>query len=235
VTVGERKRYVYIAATGRDGWSDRGATFDYATLENAVLSALRELRPGDVTGEPAKADDKQAEVIRLSARVLDLDDRIERTRQRARTANDFDVLLDLIVELQAERRQVAESLADLQREETSSRPASLGEAHSLIDLLARAAPEQREELRRRLKTRIRQLVSEMRVLIVCRGRRDRVAAVQLFFAGGACRNYLVAHRAGSRSAASNAWPHEVGQLDLRQSNHAARLEAALLRVDVGQP
>src|SRR5262249_22465507 len=68
--------------------------------------------------------------------------------------------------------------------------------HSLVDLLRAAPPDQAEDLRRRLKVRLRQLVSEIVVLTVARGRM-RLHAVQIRFrTTGQHRDYLILARPG---------------------------------------
>jgi DNA invertase Pin-like site-specific DNA recombinase len=237
-----RKRYVYLSSTVERGVRGGRPRFDYPTFEAALLSCLRELRPEDITGEPSAVNDRKGEMSRLSGRLLDIDSRLERARQRARTAKDFDAFLDLIQELQSERKRVSEQVAALQQEEEDGKPADLGEAQSLIGMLAQAPAGQRNDLRRRLKARIRQLVSGVWVLVTARGW-TRLAAVQVWFAGGQRRReYLILHRGGKSSDATrqnNRWEvqsladaAQPGELDLRDPGHAARLETVLASMEL---
>jgi DNA invertase Pin-like site-specific DNA recombinase len=238
---GERKRYVYLCPTQETG-APGGGRFDYPTFEASVLSELKELRPADIVGDGSHVNGREAEIARLSGRLLDIDNRLERARERARTADDFDAFLDLIQGLQAERKEVSERLAGLRQEEESSKPsADLGEAQSLISLLAQAPDDQREDLRRRLKARIRQLVTEIRVLVVRRGR-DRLCVAQLWFrAGGRRRDILIYHKAGwsswSHGEKAQWWVRSFadvaapGDLDLRKAAHVKRLEKVLAAFD----
>jgi DNA invertase Pin-like site-specific DNA recombinase len=237
---GEKRHYVYLAPvlpTGVPG----GRRIDYHAFEHAVLSALLELKPSDVTGKPASADAGAAEVARLSGKLVDLDGRLERTRQRAGSTGDFDAFLDVIQELQAERKRLSERLAELHEEQAGRQPADLGECQSLIDMLAQAPEDQREELRRRLKVRIRQVVAGLWVLIVPRGR-ARLVAVQLWFSGGKRqRGYVFLHNPldGSRPGRppeplSAAWAAKRGALDLRDQTDARALEAELLDLDLAE-
>lgn len=240
---GERKRYRYLCPTRETGVPEGGPRIDYAVFEAAVLSLLRELRPSDIAADEAHANGREAEVARLSGRLLDIDNRLERARQRARTAGDFDAFLDLIEDLQGERKRVSGQLAELRQEAEAGHPsAGLGEAQSLIDMLAKAPPDQREELRRRLKGRIRQLVAGMWVVTVPRGR-DRLCAVQIWFAGGdRHRDYLILHKPGKMSGPArvegHSWVRSLGPddappgLDLRDPGHAAKLAEALAAADV---
>jgi hypothetical protein len=229
-----RKRYVYLCPTRETGVPEGGPRIDYAVFEDAILDRLRELRPRDIAPEAAHANGREAEIARLSGRLLDIDSRLERAKQRARVAEDFDAFLDLIQELQAERHQVGEQLAELHQEQDNRRTADLGEAHSLIDLMKQTPPEQRDDLRRRLKVRIRQLLSDVRVLVVPRGR-DRWCAVQLWFRGGnRRRDYIILHKPGKRFGETRTegqwWCRSLAtviqedDLDLRRRADAAKLE-----------
>jgi DNA invertase Pin-like site-specific DNA recombinase len=227
---GERKRYVYLCPNRETGLPKSAPRIDYAAFEKAVLSELKELKPADIAPDEKHANGRETEIARLSGRLLDIDSRLERARQRARTAGDFDTFLDLIAELQAERKQVSERLAELRHEEDSQPATDLGEAQTLIGMLNQAAAEQREALRRRLKVRIRQLVAEMWVVIVPRGR-NRVCVLQIWFAGGnRHRDYIIWHNprdAGDVRPFSFADVAKPGELDLRKRAHARRLEKAL--------
>jgi DNA invertase Pin-like site-specific DNA recombinase len=239
---GERKRYRYLASTMETGTPKPGPRVDYAVFEAAVLSKLRELKPSHVAPDEAHANGRESEIARLSGRLLDIDSRLERARQRAKTAGDFDTYLDLIEELQGERKQVGARLKELQEEsESGQSSANLGEAQSLAEMLEQAPEGQREDLRRRLKGRIRQLVSEVWVLTVPRGR-DRLIAVQVFFRTDRRRDYLIVNQPGKMSgpirvesrwwAKSLADVAALGPLDLRDRDQAAQLEAALAVIKI---
>jgi len=233
---GERKRYRYLMPSKESG-TRSGERIDYSVFESAVLSCLSELKPRDVA-DTGKGDDRQAEIAALSGELLDIDSRLERTRARARTTGDFDAFLDLIADLQAERKKVSERRAELEQQENGRASTDLGEAHSLIAMLDKAKPDQLADLRRRLKGRIRQLVSEAPVLIVRQGR-TCLCALQLYFRGtGKARDYLIIHRPGNRygngtwSVRSLSGVAKPGELDLRNRKHARELEKVLEGVDL---
>jgi hypothetical protein len=229
---GERKRYRYLCPT-RETAVPSGRRIDYAVFEEAVLSLLAELRPEDIAPEGARGNGRKVEIARLSGRLLDIDNKLERARARARTAEDFDSFLDLIQDLQAERKQVSERRAELEEEEDGRTTADLGEAQSLIAMLANAPPEQMEELRRRLKGRIRQLVSGGWLVIVRHGK-TCVCGLQLWFRGGGRhRDYVILHKPGTRYTEGQWWARSLadvagpGDLDLRRREDAQTLERNL--------
>jgi DNA invertase Pin-like site-specific DNA recombinase len=232
---GRRRHYVYLTPLLPSGVPG-GRRIDYHAFERAVLAALRELKPADVAERQPAGNAVAAEIARQSGRLVDLDGRLERTRQRAGSTGDFDAFLDVIQELQAERKRVSERLAELNEEQAGRQSADLGETQTLIDMLARAPEGEREELRRRLKIRIRQMVAGLWVVIVPRGR-ARLVGVQLWFAGGKRqRGYAFLHRpldpGANTPVVSLAKVTKAGTLDLRQADDARALEEELLEIDL---
>lgn len=236
-TVADRKRYRYLVPSRDDGTA-KGERIDYAVFETAVLSLLKELKPTDVAPDSKDAKSRQAELARLTARLLDLDSRLERTQRRAQTATDFDTFLDLIEKLQAERREVIARRAELEREDDGQATAGLCEMKSLIDLMAETPPDQLGDLRRRLKVRIGQLASDIWVVIIRRGRKC-VASVQMNFRGSTKeRHWWLLHIPGNRYA-DGQWrarshlveEHPLHVMDLRNLDEA-RWEAEYLKDDM---
>src|SRR5262249_37350206 len=114
-----------------------------------------------------------------------------------------------------------------------------------------AAPDQ-EEARLRLQAALRRIVEEIRLLVGKRGR-DRLAAVQIWFAGGQKhrdyliqkhRDYLILHRPPKGNAAPRTeggrWGDSlvsaaaVEELDLRRVEDAAALAEVLGEMDLDE-
>jgi DNA invertase Pin-like site-specific DNA recombinase len=234
---GERKRYRYLLPSREGNTGPTGERIDYGVFEAAVLSLLGELQVSDLTGDGAHSDKRRAEIARLSGRVLDLDNRLERAKQRARADEDFDKFLDLISDLQDQRRQVIERRAALEREEDTREAGDLGEAQSIIAMLANAPEETRADLRRRLKDRIKQLVDGGSMLVVRRGK-SAICALQLRFrASDRRRDYLIVHKPGTRYTEPRwvacSLPADVaaGDLDLRREKDVRDLARLLETID----
>jgi DNA invertase Pin-like site-specific DNA recombinase len=233
----KRKKYVYLAPTQETGAS-KGGRIDYAVFEAAILTLLAELHPRDImAGERSVAG--KSELARLSGRLFDIDNRIAQARRRALSAGDFDALLDLIQDLQDERKQVMERRAELELKERGRGSANLGEAQSLIGMLKSSPIRQREELRRRLRVRIEQLVSRIWLVIV-RQRAVAICAAQLVFRGGdRRRDYVIVHRPGTRYCARSWWARSmiagVGpkKLNLGDQSQAKKLETTLKMMELG--
>jgi DNA invertase Pin-like site-specific DNA recombinase len=201
-------------------------TFPLGKFETALLSYLRELNPRDVLPRDEAAPPNAADVL------------------RAKLKNIREDLAGLQADLKA---RYSKALAAVLREKEDEEEAIAGE---LQDELARQArPLEREweglptlvELagteggRLRLATALRRLVREAWVLIVPR-RSYRFCAVQLFFEGGARRDYLVLCQGAAYRRPGGWWARSLadvagpGDLDLRNRDHAARLEKALAEV-----
>lgn len=225
-----RKRYRYLCATQETGAPATGGRIDVNVFEAAILKELKELKPADISGDAAPSD-VQGEIGRHEGRLLDIDARLARTRQRARSDDDFDSFLDLIKELQDERKIVSEELAKLREVEPRRAGADLGEVQTIAGLLERAKPEERVELRRRLKARLQQLVSEMLVLVVALDHMNRAAAVQVHFTGGRTRNYLILHSARPQrwEVATFAGAGLSDGLDLRKKKDRESLERSIIK------
>jgi DNA invertase Pin-like site-specific DNA recombinase len=233
---GERKRYTYLAPS-RETARPGPQRIDYHVFESAILQLLSELPPSAITPAGKPGNGRKAEIARLSGRLLEIDSRLERARQRARTAGDFDAFLDLIADLQQERKEVVTRRAELEEAEDGG-PADLGEAQSLIDLLANTPAEQREEVRRRLRQRIAQLVTGMWVLIV-RHKKKCLCAVQMNFrASDRRRDYIVLHVPGNRYAEGSWSVLSLAEIpgcdgfDLADPDDARALEEALSNLDL---
>jgi hypothetical protein len=129
---------------------------------------------------------------------------------------------------------VVERRTDLEQEEDGGSAADPGETQSLIGLLANTPSAEREDVRRRLRVRIAQLVGGVWVVVARQGKKC-VCGVQLFFRGGdRRRDDLILHSPGNRHREggwrvwSLADAIALGELDLRKPAHAKRLETALV-------
>src|SRR5262249_52541713 len=132
-------------------------------------------------------------------------------------------------------------LAEANREAASPLSGAWGEFGSLTDVLDQG-PDQ-EEKRLRLRAVLRRMVEEVWCLFIGLGR-WRIAAVQVFFAGGKQRSYVIRHRPAMgggvpvspavnivRSFADVAGPDDF---DLRKRKDARDLENVLAGLDLAE-
>jgi DNA invertase Pin-like site-specific DNA recombinase len=222
----EKPQLVLASAKGVDSRS-RVYTFPYPVFEAAILSLLREIDPADVLPR-GPAGPCRADVLR--ARLADARRQVEELT--AELKSGFSKALARVLR---EQEALEEATANELQEELarSARPAGKcwADLPSLVDLLRQA--EDPAAARLKLRAVLRGVVEEVWVLTVRRGRHILAAAQVFFRDGGGRRDYLINYRAagnhspGGWSARSLSEAIEPGDLDLRQPDHAGRLEAAL--------
>ncbi len=227
-----QKRQVLVSADSMEG-RGKSVSFPYAVFETEVLKWLREIRPADVLGEEPKG-----ESAILASGLASLEQRL-RAIETELTGDGEDVpaLVRAAKALEEKRRDVASRLAAARQSESNPRSAAWGEAQTLIDM----AKEEAHRLR--LRGLLRQIIDTIYVLIVPR-RSHRLAHVQVSFAGGARRDFLIHYwgagycRKGGVSSHSMKWKNDskgkkrTPDLDLRKPEHAKRQGAALQSVNL---
>ena len=222
----------YTSQQGVEGC--RGVSFPFATFEAAVLSCLREIDPRDVLPSEDDGTDKAAV---LAGRLAEVEAEIEQVKNRLSTRYS-DAVADVLERHEDEREELVKQLATAREEAATPISAAWGECQTLLSALDSAPDPQ--EARVRLRSALRRITESVWCMFVARGT-DRVAAVQILFAGGNRRNYVILHKRGKGNAASHTastWQVrsltdmvKAGVLDLRNREHVAQLEEALLTVD----
>jgi DNA invertase Pin-like site-specific DNA recombinase len=210
----------------------QGVSFPLRTLEQAILSLLKEIDPKEIL--PGK-DHHGEKVLALTGKLQEVTGRVEKIKAKLEDTPDIDALVDVLKGLEAKRRTLEEELTLAQQEAATPLGKAWKQVRSLSEALA--GEEDPAEVRVRLRAALRRTVSEIWLLTVPRGR-DRFAALQIFFHGGkGHREYAILHRPAlggsvgkrpsqwwARSLASVLKP---GQLDLRKRDHAERLAKAI--------
>jgi DNA invertase Pin-like site-specific DNA recombinase len=200
----------------------RYVSFPYAVFERAVLTMLREVDPRAITDQEG-GDDMAAldgELLQIVAKKGEL--------ERELLTGESAVIAKVLRQVEARERELAERLAQAREEAATPVSEAWGETQTLLTALDKA--RDRDEARLRLRAMLRRVVKEIQVLIVPIGN-DRVAAAQVWFAGGdKRREYLIGEPAadGEPSVRSLSGAVKPGALDLRNRDHAAELEKALL-------
>jgi DNA invertase Pin-like site-specific DNA recombinase len=219
---------VLLNAAGVDG-RGRCWTFPYGVFEEAVLGQLKEVDPADVLPRRQEAAGR-LDVLRAKLVAV----RHDLTALKADLAEQYSKALAAVLR---EREQQEEKLAAELQEELAKAvvPAerAWGELPSLVDLIRDGG----DDARLKLRPVLRRVIEEIWVLIVPHGA-WRSCAVQVHFTGGACRSYLILHRAAANRRPAQTWVRSFAQagvpadaLDLRKRQHAARLLKALDGID----
>jgi hypothetical protein len=224
-----------VPYASEQGVGAKSISFPLHAFEASILSHLKELDPRELL--PA-ADGSADKVLVLTGKVADLEARVAKVRDEIIDGDD-DVGLEVLRALERKRAAVAEVLAAARRDAATPLAASWGECKSILATLA-AAPDP-TAARMRLRSALRRICDGIWCLFTARGA-TRVAAVQLHFAGGGSRSYLIAHRraltAPHAAAPERTWVRSFaeadvgGGLDLRKPAHARRLEKVLLTLDL---
>jgi hypothetical protein len=213
-------------------------SFPLATFEAAVLSCLKELDVHEILN----GDQEPDETVALAGQLAGVEARIAELEAEL-LKGDVAALARVLRQLEERKRDLAADLAAAREKAAHPLSESWGEAQTLVDALG-SAPDP-ADARVRLRSALRRIIDSGWLLVVPRGR-DRLCALQLWFAD--CkrhRDYLILHRPPKsngkatvpggwwvRSLASDAVP---GGLDLRRSEHAARLERVLSSIDLTAP
>lgn len=126
----------------------------YPLVENALLNVLYELHADDW-----KAETEVSPVADLDAQLMDLDAKIEKTKQRAEGEDVDDDLLDLLRRLSRKRKEVAAEREKLLRENSVKPADALTEAQALVVEMKSSKGDERERLRERLRGRLVNLLA----------------------------------------------------------------------------
>jgi DNA invertase Pin-like site-specific DNA recombinase len=226
---------VLVTSDNREGRAPCNS-FPLDTFEKAILRHLKEINPAEVLHQQAPDD-----TACLAARLKDVQTRrsdLEAELLAGGTAPKAAVRV--LGQLEEQERALEEQLRDARQKAAHPLSESWGQAQGLLDAITRDP-----QARLRLRALLRQLVTDIRLLVVRRGR-DRLAAAQIWFAGGERREYLILHRPPlwdrhKQTLRPGAWHSRslsgdvataASALDLRKAGHARRLADALASADV---
>jgi DNA invertase Pin-like site-specific DNA recombinase len=234
----KQPQLVLVNAAGHAGRAQT-CTFPYPVLEESVLRLLPEINLADVLPKekesPSAADVLRAQLANVRRDVAGLKEDLRGGYSKA--------LADVLRQKEAEEEQVATQL----QEELARTVKPAARAWQEVPELARLVAEGGDPARLKFRAVLRRVVEEAWLLTVaCRPRRFgtrrqktgggwRLAALQLFFHGGARRDYLVLYKPAGHNRTRGWWARSLaevvkpGELDLRKPAHAQQLEKLLLK------
>jgi hypothetical protein len=192
----------------------------------ALLSMMKELAAADLFADPGAG-----KVTVLSGRLEEVEKRLAVALAKFEADPESPTWADRVSQYDREKRALAKELAEARMEASNPLSGSWAEA---VALMAADEPA-------RLRAALLATVEGIWCVFVPRGR-DRVAGVQVWFRGGARRDYLVLHKVGiggavgKRPASYQAGSLEAGEetfWDLRKQTDAAKAEKWLSDVDLG--
>ena len=166
-------------------------SFPYAAFEDAMLRFLTELKASDLCGPSEDTRSIQDEVQAAEGRLADLEKRIGQVKTRLLEEDGFDALADVLKTLTDRRDEQLNLIDQLRQQQHNQANNNLSDAQDVIGMLARSKGKDLYALRTRLAARVRQLISEVWVLVQevkQEGRpRYRMAYVQVWLRGGGVR------------------------------------------------
>jgi len=205
-------------------------TFDYPTFEAAVLELLAEVNVADVLPR-AEKEASRAEVLRARLKAVRED---MAALQEELKAGFSKAVVAVLKAKEAEEEEIAKEL----QAETAKAARPLDRAWRSVPSLAKLVAKEGDPARLRLRPVLRRLIEAARMLVVRRGSWQLVV-LQLHFAGGARRDFLIRrqsagfNRPGGWDAASLPPAVTAGvAFDLASKDHVADLEQALLAADI---
>jgi hypothetical protein len=206
-------------------------TYPYEFFEESVLQLLKEVKPGDVLPRD-KIVLSTVDVLR--AKLANIRKDIDLLHADLRTGYSKH-LSAVLREHEAEEEEVAGQLQDELAK--SARPAekAMKEFRTLSDMIKKEG----DPARLRIRPVLRGFIEEAWVLFV---RRDthQLAAVQLFFQGGAHRDYLLAYQPARFRHSGKRWSRSLADIldddtmDLRRREDALALEESLRELDLAK-
>jgi DNA invertase Pin-like site-specific DNA recombinase len=205
-------------------------SFPYLVFEKAILwEALPGLDPALVLPKPQTEKPNVVEVLR--ARLKNI--RSDLAGLQASLKESYSKTLDAILrDKEKEEERIAGELQD----ELAKSVQTVEKAWEQMPRLAQLIEAEGDEARLRIRSALRTIVSDARLLLI-RRQPQLFALTQFFFTGGGSRSWLVCYRQASRNRPGGwCWcslDEALGadDLDLRRRDHAARAEAGLLKLD----
>jgi DNA invertase Pin-like site-specific DNA recombinase len=226
-------RQILINRASEDGTAKQ-RSLPYDGFETAILSQLREIDPHEILN----GDHPHDETVVLAAELGAIESELAEATAWM-DANGFSAAIaKRIADLETRKAGKGEELAQARMEAAHPLSESWGEAQSLIDALASASDQR--DARLRLRSALRRIVDSIWLLIVPH-RADRLAYVQVWFAGGKkCRSYLLMYRPGAPHRQPSWFVHSwkqgpedgidmTGVPDLRNPADAAKIERSILK------
>jgi hypothetical protein len=221
----------------KGGTRQRGR-FPESVFEAAVTACLDEIDPAEVTGTVGPD-----QVALLNGRLGQIGAQLDELKEQAKECTKVPkTLVKAMVELEEEAERLEEERRQAQKAAAQPLSETWGQAKSLLGMLDTA------EKRLRFRSLLRQMVEEIRLLVVPRGW-DRVAAVQMHFRGSEePRSWLIVYRPAITSDGRRArWRRAADAqdvsvvrdlrpagtpLDLRRPEHVAALRKQLETMDL---
>lgn len=161
-------------------------SFPLPSFERAILSCLSEISPAEILGkqiDTSEVAELAEQFSSLEAKEAELEDEL--------LNGHIPSLARGLRKVRDELDALSERLAIAREKAGNPTGEAWGQCKGLIEMLDTVSDKR--DARVRLRSALRRIVDEIRLLVVRRGR-TRLCAVQMFFVDGKCRrSYLIIH------------------------------------------
>jgi DNA invertase Pin-like site-specific DNA recombinase len=225
---GRPRKFLASAAAVQGRTGAHPARFPLDTFTDAILKELKEVKVADVFASP-----NSERIVKLEAAFAEVERKLNDAKARWETDQENTAWADLIDKWGRKRNSLAKEMRLATMEAANPLTATWAEAINLM-----RAREQRPE---QLRTALLRAIIAVHCVFVDRAT-ERLAAVQVYFVGGAHRDYLIVHQHGTTGAAgvrpARSWAKSLapdavqGDLDLRDPEQARQFAEELSAMDV---
>jgi DNA invertase Pin-like site-specific DNA recombinase len=204
-------------------------SFPLPPFEQAIRDRLKEIDAHEILNGDRGPD----ETIVLAGELARVEEKIGELEAEL-LKGEVATIAKVLRQLEGQKRDLSQKLADARQKAAHPLSEAWGQAQSLVGIL-------NDDARQRLRAALRRILDSIWLLVVPRGR-DRLCAVQIWFADGKRRrDYLIFHRPPKANASARQegtdWvspPKDLptiakaGELDLRKPEDARKYERYLL-------
>jgi DNA invertase Pin-like site-specific DNA recombinase len=173
-----------VSGSMKDGTAPY-TSFPYDVFESAYLASFRELTIQDIS---KPVEDNGDMVEKLEANVFRLTCKMEKLKAKLMNDDDFDTGLDLLKQLETERKAKVAELEKARSEATANEAVNLKETQSLVEALAKT--EDKDEIRTTIKARLRSMIERIELFIYVKGK-ERLAFVSTEFKNGQIKQMVL--------------------------------------------
>jgi DNA invertase Pin-like site-specific DNA recombinase len=187
-TARKRTRTSLVLRKG-DGSKRWITSFSYPHFEQAFLTFVKELKVADFTG---KADPHAERLATLSGQMTLINEKIDATMEAIKAApsrSATTALLDVRTDLEAERDGIKAAYDEAAIRARSPVIEAMADAQSLIGLLS----DDPNGLRRRIRSRLRQLVERITLAVFDHTDKCRYGFVDVYFHDGSQRRWWTSY------------------------------------------